>query len=345
VRTRGHHSARLIRALVPVALLGHAGILAVSLITGLYALALFNIGSCLSYVVASVLVRRGLLRATFTIGLAEVMAHAWFATALLGFASGFHIYVLALIPLAMSFDTLRVPTRVAISVSVILGYLALAVVAHTAFGAADVPFLHLLRYANFSAGAVVLLALSYHYVAAVTETEALLVERNRELEALSRTDQLTQLPNRRHVLESMPQEAQRVRRSGRVACVCVADLDHFKELNDVYGHDAGDRALQYVAALFRSALRAQDMVARWGGEEFLIILPETDLDGAIVAMEKLRRRLCAQPVPVGDTAVRVSVTIGVARFDGDCAIDTVIQRADRALYEGKDTGRDRVVTG
>ena len=122
------------------------------------------------------------------------------------------------------------------------------------------------------------------------------------------------------------------------------DIDHFKKINDTYGHARGDKVLTRVSRGLQKALRAQDIPARWGGEEFICLLPETGLDGALCAAEKIRAETESLGHAGSDTGVSITVTIGVCIYDGSCAIETCIRRADDALYKGKNQGRNQVVS-
>jgi diguanylate cyclase (GGDEF)-like protein len=162
-----------------------------------------------------------------------------------------------------------------------------------------------------------------------------------ELAKLASTDHLTGLPNRRYFLEAATREFGRVRRFGALASVVMIDLDHFKTLNDTYGHAAGDEALRNVTRAFR--LRDTDVLARWGGEEFVAILPGTDEEGAFIVAEELRCAASNVQVDVGSTNVTVTASLGVAQvWSHDKAIDEALGRADRALYAAKKAGRNRV---
>lgn len=181
------------------------------------------------------------------------------------------------------------------------------------------------------------------------ELEARVEERTKELEALSeqfkassRTDELTSLPNRRGFLESSTREIDRSRRSGRTCSIVMADIDHFKRVNDSFGHAGGDAVLRAVAAVLRASTRTEDIVARWGGEEIIVLLPETDLDGARQAAEKIRIAIAACDIPFDATLIRVTASFGVASHDPASTLDTTIADADRALYRAKEEGRDRV---
>ncbi len=168
-----------------------------------------------------------------------------------------------------------------------------------------------------------------------------------ELENMARTDPATGLANRRHMFERIELERIRSQRSGRMFSVLMVDIDRFKSINDKYGHDIGDAVLVEVSQRMRAQLRGQDLLARWGGEEFLVLLPETDLSGGRVVAEKLRHAVSSVPmtIPVDSSPIALSVTIGVAECAPDVGIDACIKAADEAMYVGKRGGRDQVVTG
>lgn len=171
---------------------------------------------------------------------------------------------------------------------------------------------------------------------------AQLREANLQLAEAARTDSLTGLPNRRALLERFDAERRRAERSQAPISMVMADIDLFKRINDEHGHATGDRVLQEVAATLRGALRAQDAVARWGGEEFLFLLPETDLDGALTAAEAARTRIEETPVRLGTLALPVTLSFGVAQHAPQASVDDTLAAADRALYRAKASGRNCV---
>jgi two-component system, cell cycle response regulator len=187
--------------------------------------------------------------------------------------------------------------------------------------------------------------------------EQSLREANSKIERLSVIDPLLEIFNRRYLHERLPREAIRSRRYGQSLSVIMADLDHFKRINDTYGHQTGDVVLQHAVAMARSALRQSDWMARYGGEEFVIVLPETPLLGAYAVAERMRE-LCAEtPVEIRETKLVVTASFGVATIDGvpSCTDDGVppctedaeamLREADKALYESKRAGRNRVTCG
>jgi len=174
------------------------------------------------------------------------------------------------------------------------------------------------------------------------------ISRRRELELelkeMAATDPLTGLYNRREYEILFRHEIERARRFDAPLSVCIADLDHFKDVNDTYGHEAGDEVLRRAADLIRKNVRTMDIIGRLGGEEFIILLPEAAGADAVVVGNRILEALASTDIDVGAAAVRITVTIGIAQLlPDDHDLNAVIQRADAALYRGKEAGRNRVV--
>lgn len=166
-----------------------------------------------------------------------------------------------------------------------------------------------------------------------------------ELKRQATTDPLTGLFNRRQYELLFERERERARRLDSRMSLCVLDLDHFKQINDKHGHDLGDQVLKHIAALFSQRLRQSDIVGRFGGEEFIMLLPDTDLAQAAIVVNRMREHLLASPLVTPEVTIALSATFGVTEVAADDqAIEDVIRRADKALYDGKQAGRNRVVT-
>jgi diguanylate cyclase (GGDEF)-like protein len=166
---------------------------------------------------------------------------------------------------------------------------------------------------------------------------------SRELALAASTDMLTGALNRRAFMEFASREFARVcRYGGHLSCIMI-DLDHFKNINDSYGHAAGDLILSSSARHIASRLREPDMFCRYGGEEFVILLPGTDQDGAVILAEELRAGLAGLDLKHGDERLSLTASFGVAEIHAQCAtLDTLLSLADQALYEAKESGRNRV---
>lgn len=181
------------------------------------------------------------------------------------------------------------------------------------------------------------------FASAITRLDSNLDALINELWDLLRyTDPLTGIATRYAMLPRLREEHQRVRRTGVASSVCMVDLDHFKRVNDTWGHQAGDAVLEAVSAYLVSNLRRYDQVCRYGGEEFVLMLPNTEPVQAAPIVDRLRRGLAALEVPFGDQILHVTASFGIAALIPDQPIGRSIERADLAMYAAKRSGRDRV---
>ncbi len=176
----------------------------------------------------------------------------------------------------------------------------------------------------------------------LAEANARLEQANRSLEELATTDELTGLWNRRRFLEILAQECRRAARTGADLALTMLDLDHFKVVNDTYGHAFGDRVLARIASVLRHAARTTDVVARYGGEEFMILMPETSAQEAALAADRVRTHLAHRPVSdrTHDVPVTASLGISALKEPGGDRPGQLIRRADEALYAAKRAGRN-----
>lgn len=163
-----------------------------------------------------------------------------------------------------------------------------------------------------------------------------------ELKKVSTTDFLTQLPNRRAFVEHASFQAEVFKRSDLSLSFAMADIDHFKRFNDQYGHECGDYVLKKVADIFKKTVRDQDLVSRWGGEEFIFMLPNTGIRGTSIVLNKLQQLLQNTEFDYNGKKLKITATFGACLYTKGEAIKDVINRADSALYEGKNKGRNRV---
>jgi two-component system cell cycle response regulator len=170
----------------------------------------------------------------------------------------------------------------------------------------------------------------------------LALRRYSDLEDLAYRDDLTELPNRRGATRQLDVLLSRARRHGHQLALLLIDADRFKAVNDEHGHAIGDVVLRELASRLRERVRREDVVGRWGGEEFVVALPETTPDGAAAVAESLRAAVAGSPIAADGATLHMTVSIGVAAWSGQ-ELDDLIARADTALYTAKTAGRDRVV--
>ena len=170
-------------------------------------------------------------------------------------------------------------------------------------------------------------------------------ERIKELERLALVDELTRLPNRRHFDEQLGHRLAEWQRHGRPFGVLMMDVDLFKQVNDEHGHETGDAALKLVARTLRANCRSFDIVARWGGEEFSAIISHVDAEQLVLVAEKFRSMVAVSNLRLPGQAIGVTISVGAAPAGADDTAETLLKRADEALYQAKRQGRNRVCVG
>jgi len=193
------------------------------------------------------------------------------------------------------------------------------------------PVLQALYYFNQVSCMAILTFLASFYFLQIQKVE-------RQLRAMATTDPLTQLSNRRALMDVIRHEERRLQRGRQVLSFVMADIDHFKQVNDTLGHDAGDEVLRQVSQTLTEGVREIDHLARWGGEEFLIVLPDTEEAEAAHVAERLRQAVARHPV----RGLTITATFGVSEVREGETAEQAISRADSALYAGKRAGRNRV---
>ncbi|HOK93911.1 MAG TPA: GGDEF domain-containing protein, partial [Spirochaetota bacterium] len=167
---------------------------------------------------------------------------------------------------------------------------------------------------------------------------------NAILYEMATTDMMTKLKIHHYFQAVLRDEINKSKKYSRPLSLIMADIDHFKKFNDVYGHIAGDEVLRKVAITIKESVRLIDVAARYGGEEFAVILPKTDINEAIIVAERLRTNIENTTVPWNDKSLKVTISVGLTQFDSETDLDNeaLIARADRALYVSKSEGRNRV---
>jgi diguanylate cyclase len=182
-------------------------------------------------------------------------------------------------------------------------------------------------------------------ITALKQNEKFLRQAHEAALAASRTDQLTGLPNRRHILELLDGALAANEGTGSGLCIAVIDIDHFKAINDAHGHEAGDAVLEHFARFCRGRVRAQDHLGRMGGEEFLLLLPEVNLDDAARIIDRIRDGFPPAVLGHGELELPCTFSAGVTEALPDDDRSSILRRADRALYAAKEEGRNRTKVG
>jgi len=198
---------------------------------------------------------------------------------------------------------------------------------------------------GFESGAVDFVTKPFRHqeLIARTRTHVELKRAKEKLIRMSITDELTGLVNRRYFMGRLLHEYERAKRYESVFTVLMIDLDYFKRVNDTYGHQAGDTVLRTISDTMRLSLRLSDIIGRIGGEEFAVLLPETELSSAMIIGDRLRNRVESLEIPHRESGIKITISIGASPSSGDdMSIDDVLQRSDSALYRAKENGRNRI---
>ncbi|MBL4681440.1 MAG: GGDEF domain-containing protein [Pseudomonadales bacterium] len=301
-------------------------------------LAVINMFSVVFWILGYLLNRSAYHVEAFIVVVSEAMIHAVLATFYLGWDAGFHYYLFSTILFISINHRLNVQVMIFQALLVFAAYIFLYIYTHRTNFEVLAPdyILNTLNFMNvfinFSAFGIQ----GYFFRTASIQAEE-------KMERLASTDPLTNLFNRRKMEELMSREIVRFQRDKKVFTVAITDIDNFKQFNDNYGHDCGDYVLQEISKLMQESLRTQDLLARWGGEEFLIMLPDTNLIGGKHTIEKLRETIENKYYEYKGVKFSVTMTFGMTIYNGENDIDNCIKHADEMLYAGKRGGRNRVV--
>ena len=297
-------------------------------------LAWLNVVSITMYAVAYWLLGRRINGPAVVLIWIEVLGHAAIGTLLIGWDSGFHYYLLMFIPaIVVSAGTRLVPYLLLVLLFVF--YTGLHAISLHLGPLAPLNARALLVVHGFNVAVVFAMAAytARFYYATVRRAEKRLAEQ-------AATEPLTGLSNRRNLLTLAEQVQAQALRTNLPSALVIADIDHFKRINDQLGHDAGDQVLVHIGLLLSRTCRAQDIVARWGGEEFLILLPATNGEAALALAERIRQTVAAQPLVYANASITPALSL--AELEPGETLDSAIARADHALYRSKEEGRNRV---
>ena len=330
----------LIRQASALCVLVHSLYIALFVWAQVDALAWLNVASVLTHCVAFWLSRTDRhVRAASLVLIAEITVHAIAATVVIGWEAGFHYLMLPVVPVAMLSSSEHRMTKNAIALCLSAIYLGLDGWSdnNPPQYLLDDTLLDLLRYQNIVTLLLAFIVLSRGYYSVVTQAQAALAKE-------ASTDPLTGAVNRRRLMDMGRSEMAKQQHGEPPLALLLCDLDHFKRINDTHGHRAGDLVLQDFYRRALGVTRSTDTICRWGGEEFLILLPDTPTAGARDLAERLHQAVVTAPFRVGSGKVlHVTVTIGVATVRAGEDLLDAVHRADAALYQGKQQGRNQVV--
>lgn len=328
----------LMSAVTVIAAVAHLAFIFLFDSVGVAWMARGNVASVLVYTLSALLIHNGRHFIAMGLIVGEILLHGILSVVVIGWDSGFHYYIILIIPVSILSSMHANWQKAVVATAVGVLYMGLDFAFRDAQPLESLPHAMLsgLHYFNQACTLIILGILATVYYRLVASAEA-------KLRHQACTDPLTQLRNRRFAMEVAQHEAAVFERGGRPLALVLGDVDHFKQINDVHGHETGDMALKAVAQALREGVREVDHVARWGGEEFLMLLPSTDVDEAMRVSERLRESIQQIDLVHNHQLVPLRITLGVVLLKAGETIEQALARADKALYQGKQAGRNRVV--
>lgn len=273
----------------------------------------------------------------WALAVGEIVGHAMLAVFLIGWDSGFHLYIMLIPPVMMVSPIRSSQVKMIAVTTMMMTYVLMdySLRGGSAVFSMPAPVLTSLHYFNLVAVLVLMVFLTGLYY-------RLVLAHQKKLKELATTDSLTGLQNRRSIQFLAEREIENHRRTNARLSVLMCDLDKFKSINDDYGHQVGDEVIKSFAALVTRLIRQGDLAARWGGEEFLLILPSTSADEALYVAERIRNELQLTQVVRSMPDLAVTTTMGISELLETDSFDALVARADKAMYQGKEGGRNQV---
>lgn len=325
------------------------GLLIFFVIFSIYPMVLVSMFSVTLYIYCFIQASRDKnLLPVFNLSYAEIMIHAVASVLLLGVDSGFSLYIIAMLPLGYyaSYNFSSEKKSVNPMLYVLFSGVAfcfariLGSSMHPLYSYGNKSIDRAMYMVNYFVAVIAIVLFFSTLLNQIKYLESQQKNQNKKLEELSKTDALTGLANRRSIQERY-EDSELLQES---YAVILADIDDFKKVNDTYGHDAGDRTLKAVSAVFKNAVRGEDIVCRWGGEEILVFLPKCPLENAKDRAEAILQNIRKLQLTTQEhSSFGVTMTFGVAISEEAGSFTEVVQKADERLYTGKQTGKNQVV--
>ena len=279
----------------------------------------------------------------YYLSLLEFFFFSIFFVLKIGWDSGIYFQLLLLLPLTIINVQLQRKVRILICGITIACLGALYPISHILRQDVSIPaiFNQILFMFNLLLSSAILVVISFSSEAEKALAHLEIYSANQKLMTLANTDPLTNLLNRRIMMTYIEKEKEKVDQGGKSFSLIMMDVDNFKQINDEYGHDAGDFVLLKLGELIRAGVRANDLISRWGGDEFLIMLLETELNNCEIVAEKIRLRVVNSPFIYQDFEIPVTITLGISICDRESGVGNSLRKADLALYKGKQEGKNR----
>lgn len=337
VRQKDYRTYLVINAIGYLGIGVHLTLVPVFLSFGFEVLASVNSISFLIWMIAWRVNKDGKHNLAICLMIGEVVLHTLLVVPIMGWHAGFQYYLVGAIPFSLFNTKFGGRLIVLVSIALCLTFILLDAFTHDIIQSLIAPaYVKIINYANIAIAFAAIGIISYYFRLASMTLE-------HELERLAHIDSLTGLYNRHRMQKLLEVQTAMFSRNRAIFTLVFVDIDNFKKLNDTYGHFYGDHVLSEAASFMKQNLRVGDVIARWGGEEFLIMLPDTNINGARIMAEKIRKAIADKPFHLADEKVSVTMTFGLAQHALENSIEDSLKQADKALYGGKEAGRNRVM--
>jgi diguanylate cyclase (GGDEF)-like protein len=315
----------------------HLALIPLFFLLGIEFLFIINIFSFLVWITAWRINKNGKHDLAIGLMICEVVLHTLLVVPIMGWNAGFQYYLIGAIPFSLFNTKLNGRLIILASIGLCLTFTSLDAFTHDTIQTLIHPaYIKIINYMNIMVAFAAIGIISYYFRLASMTLE-------HELELLAHTDSLTGLYNRRRMQELLDQQTAMFSRNRSKFTLIFGDIDYFKKFNDTYGHFCGDYVLSEAASFMKKNLRKGDVIARWGGEEFLIMLPDTDINGARIMAEKIRQAIANNHFHLAGGSFSVTMTFGLAQHEVGSSIEDTLKQADNSLYKGKEAGRNRVM--
>lgn len=330
---------KLMLQVVVVAAMTHVAFACVFYVNEVELLAWVNVVSVIFYALVFWMMKARIHQVViWVLVVGEIVGHAVLAVVLIGWDSGFHFYIMLIPPVMMISPIRWVAVKALVVLLMMTFYIIMDyILRHEApvfeLSSAVLNGLHYFNLLSVLVLMVFLTGLYYHLV----------VSSQKKLKEMATTDSLTGLHNRRSLQQAAFREIENHKRNGVALSVLLCDLDKFKQVNDEHGHQVGDQVLKAFSVLVEGLIRSGDFAARWGGEEFLVLLPATSAGEAMIVAERIRTTFAQTVVAKKVDDLRVTATLGVSEFHAGDTFEHLLARADEALYQGKRSGRNQII--
>lgn len=339
-----------LRFLVLACLLVHVALLELFVVYYVFPMVMYNMLVIAFYLYVHSVVKRNQIIKAYVLTFMELVVQILLGTMMVGWSAGFFLYIFCIVPVSffmlLSLPNMRTRLMIPVIITVIslIGYIMIYMYSqdHDPYFVISRSGSRVIYLFNVFVTFILLGILCYCFVLEMLDSQNVMEMKNQNLGHIASVDPLTGLLNRRSMEVMLEEAMERAKQKGTLFSLMMGDIDNFKRINDTYGHECGDHALVHVSEIMRSCVREGDVICRWGGEEFLILV-QGNLESAVAVAERIRITIEKEIITYQETPIPFTMTFGVTTYVPGYRMETLIRQADDHLYTGKTTGKNKVV--